>query len=489
MRVKQSGKSRPARTLPWERRQRKTLRTIYLVVALTILVMGFPKLYFHWQMARENRLIRAMGLPATLDEMNRDGPDTPTVTEAEAYAKAFEILTAKEVIPQDWSIRLRIEDAALDHPFASDLLRDMQKNVSQYSQALDLLEIAVQFPIHRYPAEIRERYRSEHSLAAGLSDAVHQLAFAALLAAERHDPDETCRRLLTMMTVIESMRFEYADGGLYSRTRHLRFAQDALMHALALVAFTDEQLASLTKVWLDADDPLAVVRMLAVSRQKDLQIFQYPQWVMGGHRDRWGALDDYRPNTTKRLLVTTDILGWNAGDKVRFLREMRDLISISLKPWHTFLPGFDQREYEYFRRFSYPHNYVPRLSQHILCAMMHFMSVHFQSTAELRVSAAALGLERYRLRYGQYPAALDQLVPDFLPVVPVDPADGVPLRYCFTETGVAVYSISIDLKDDGAVPPAIPRHPRCTGDTIFELRPARGWTDSSTRAEPTEDEP
>jgi hypothetical protein len=487
MRVKQSGKSRPARTLPWERRQRKTLRTIYLVVALTILVMGFPKLYFHWQMARENRLIRAMGLPATLDEMNQDGPDTPSATHAEAYAKAFDILLAKDAVPFDSHIARRIEESPLDQPLDSKILQDIRKNMARCAPALDLLETAAQSPIRRFPAEIRGRYESRHSLRIGADRAADQLAFAALLAAEDHDPDEACRWLLTLMTVIDSMRLEYADGAYYFRIASLKLARDALEHALALVEFSDDQLAALVEAWIDADDPKAVLRMLAAERQEQLVIYRYPQLVISRYSSRWSSLDRLGPNTTRRTLVTTDILGWNAGDKVRYLREMRGLISALSEPWHMFLPRFEHLEEKYIRQPDYPLVYYPRLSQRIMGEALHHATYFLQSTAELRLTAAALALERYRLRYGQYPDALDELAPDFVPAVPVDPANGGPLRYCFTDTGVAVYSISMNLKDDGGISTAPYRHWRWDGDIVFELRPAMRRADFSMRPEAAED--
>jgi len=40
-----------------------------------------------------------------------------------------------------------------------------------------------------------------------------------------------------------------------------------------------------------------------------------------------------------------------------------------------------------------------------------------------------VALQRYHLRHQHYPSSLQDLVPDFLPSVPVDPADGKPFRY------------------------------------------------------------
>jgi hypothetical protein len=47
----------------------------------------------------------------------------------------------------------------------------------------------------------------------------------------------------------------------------------------------------------------------------------------------------------------------------------------------------------------------------------------------LRCAATACAVERFRLKYKKLPEKLEQLVPEFLPKVPIDPFDGKPLRY------------------------------------------------------------
>ena len=44
---------------------------------------------------------------------------------------------------------------------------------------------------------------------------------------------------------------------------------------------------------------------------------------------------------------------------------------------------------------------------------------------------------------------LEELVPQFLPSVPLDPYDGQPLRYKRLPAGFVVYSIGADGRDDG----------------------------------------
>jgi hypothetical protein len=70
--------------------------------------------------------------------------------------------------------------------------------------------------------------------------------------------------------------------------------------------------------------------------------------------------------------------------------------------------------------------------------------------------SAAIGLESYRRRVGAWPASLDELVPDFLPALPVDRFDGAPLRYRLFEGRPVLYSVGADGDDDGGRPPQRP---------------------------------
>lgn len=62
----------------------------------------------------------------------------------------------------------------------------------------------------------------------------------------------------------------------------------------------------------------------------------------------------------------------------------------------------------------------------------------------------ACAIERYRLAEGRLPAALTDLVPQFLDAIPSDVMDGQPLRYAVEpEGGYRLYSVGWNRRDDG----------------------------------------
>jgi hypothetical protein len=79
----------------------------------------------------------------------------------------------------------------------------------------------------------------------------------------------------------------------------------------------------------------------------------------------------------------------------------------------------------------------------------------------------AIALKGYHLRHGDYPASLNDLVPEFVAGIPRDPVDGQPLRYRRDAEGsFLLYSINTDGKDDGG-------DPRPEGDRL-SMNPTRG---------------
>jgi hypothetical protein len=82
----------------------------------------------------------------------------------------------------------------------------------------------------------------------------------------------------------------------------------------------------------------------------------------------------------------------------------------------------------------------------------HVLTRHFQILTERHLAATALAIRLYQADHdGRRPAALDDLVPDYLPRLPSDPfARGVrALGYRSDDTDPRVYSVGHDGRDDG----------------------------------------
>ena len=101
-----------------------------------------------------------------------------------------------------------------------------------------------------------------------------------------------------------------------------------------------------------------------------------------------------------------------------------------------------RQRYHPYRIFT--HMLLPALAQ------VHAKADRSLTTARLAMAVAAL--ERHRLANGGYPKALADLVPRFLPTVPLDPMDGQPLRYRLNADGsFTLYGVGPNHADDGGI--------------------------------------
>lgn len=71
--------------------------------------------------------------------------------------------------------------------------------------------------------------------------------------------------------------------------------------------------------------------------------------------------------------------------------------------------------------------------------------------AQMRLLEGDLAMRCFQHEHGRLPEELDELVPDFLSAVPIDPFTELPLIYRRTETGFLLYSTGPDQVDNGGV--------------------------------------
>ncbi|CAN5237299.1 hypothetical protein BH10PLA2_BH10PLA2_18020 [soil metagenome] len=89
----------------------------------------------------------------------------------------------------------------------------------------------------------------------------------------------------------------------------------------------------------------------------------------------------------------------------------------------------------------------PSVVAALFCYSIKFQHLDLQTRAKLRTACTALALERFEMANKRWPATLAELTPKFLPEIPLDPFDGQPLRLATSDTGVVVYSVSLDKED------------------------------------------
>ncbi len=73
---------------------------------------------------------------------------------------------------------------------------------------------------------------------------------------------------------------------------------------------------------------------------------------------------------------------------------------------------------------------------------------HDRYVAAVRCARAAVAVEIFRRDHGRWPNTLSELVPTYLPAVPIDPFTDQPVRMELLNDGLVVYSVGTDGEDD-----------------------------------------
>lgn len=120
-------------------------------------------------------------------------------------------------------------------------------------------------------------------------------------------------------------------------------------------------------------------------------------------------------------------------------------------PWSRDAEAYGQ---EIDANFNDP---IYKVRYQLMYILLPALSRTISSADELTMRRDALlvviAIELYKRDTGALPESLDELVPDYLPSVPRDIADGQPIRYRQTGDGsYTLYSIGGDMDDDGGVP-------------------------------------
>jgi hypothetical protein len=127
----------------------------------------------------------------------------------------------------------------------------------------------------------------------------------------------------------------------------------------------------------------------------------------------------------------------------------------------TFLEDWQERENKgglFREERNQPQSPFPYGPVQALCSSFSFYFIYawplYTSNFTMLISEVELGrtgiaVERYRNARGGIPEKLSDLVPAYLPAVPLDPWDGKPLRYKKLDKGYVIYSVGSDRKDDG----------------------------------------
>jgi|GEM_PF-860558 len=459
-----------ARPPYWTReRRRRWRRTATLVVVLLMVLLGTPLGIYEYriraQAAQAQRDIPTAADLAALTERHR--PNIAVVADPRAHMMIEQLhAQMNEIDERVWPSSERMqgswpgfelvlapsEEAAEDERNAvteRDSLDAAQRLLTAYREAGVIDDLLA---IRGAPVEVRKvpgapgqflNITLPHLSAARLQARV--MGAVMLLAIERGDTAAAVEALETMIALgracgDQPFLIEVLVGWAIDN-----MTADRVQRWLASNPSTGE-LDAIERVWQSRDPAASAAFAIDIETmcQKAFLASFFADPSMTRLAPIWGIGGAFARVAGQPLRTPGN---WEGNRNTIEASRARATAAIALEPWQRASPG----------AVPPPPDFVDAgLAQILTPALDSFTRAADSRRAAERVFRVSIALERWRLDHGDYPEALDQLVPQWLTAVPLDPWSGKPLGYRRVDRatdpfgrGFILYSLGPHGDDDG----------------------------------------
>ena len=417
------------------RRRRSRLHLLWQIPLLLVLLLVLAGVVLH-SVAKhrvDTRLaaIRQAGEPTTLEELQQwyATPADNAADWIEPLIASIDLDIADDtplppIMDDNWAIGMPLTDA---HRQTTQALLDLHD-----SQLTRLREADWRNVEARYPVDLAQGLDTLLPHYGQLRTTARLLALHGLMACDRGDVDDALRDVEVIRGLGRTLDREpilicfLVDLSLDEISRKLA------QHILLTADLTDPQLQRLQAIVQSPDRTPQFVRALAGERGLGLGTF---------FDDRLGFMGN-----PPSLLSAV----WK-GSGVKYLDESAGIDAYNLMIDSAARPYDQAPDIE---------QYIDNLPVIYLCTriMVPPLDVAFATTVRYQaandLAVLTIAAKRYQLKYGRWPARLDELAPEFVPDVPNDPFSpgGLsPYRYEPRPGGVILYSLGKDGVDDAGV--------------------------------------
>lgn len=421
-----------------------------IAVGLLLLAIAAMAVAIPLAMSRTERAIlasrdaaRAAGYPTNTAELDEWYVRVPVDRNAATYAEpAFAKLDLRRLLEKE-EPRIPLADRAaraplpLTGPLDPGVRAAVEGFLAENAESLELLHRAASCTEARYTVDYAEPYDThfERFGQAGVGAAL--LALEAVLAAEAGYTDKALSGLEDCLRFVETL----AGDPVMSAQDERYWAQHNVLQVLNRIlnrhALTDEQLSRIAALLQNVENNDTYYRGIAGWRCNGEAMID--QWIQYNEDLGLGHPVEYL-----RLR-----LGFVERDRRWFLECMDAVLEACRAPVDERFDRIEATRAVIRRRPMFTSDYYggPMLTED----NCEFFQGHLWAFARLRCARAALAVERYRLAHGALPETLDDLVPEYLKGVPLDPFAKAPLKYLRKDGGYSVYSVGRDRKDDGGI--------------------------------------
>ena len=395
--------------------------------------------------------IRMTGLPTNGKELNAYYPAVPdnenaalVMTQAFALVRNYPDSRSNEVA------NFKIP------PRGQSLITGQKQLLSGYvemnSAALDKMREAIKLPESRYPVDYTPGPGTLLLHLGKLKGLATIVSCKSFLASESDDTTNAVTEIKNMVAMAQTLDQEPDMIAQLVRIALIAIAKNSLDHCFNVNSLNESELAGLASAFSQAEKTnlmgQALIGELAIntpvfqlvrSRSKSaVELVEGAQQV-GGFSTH--ALDFWLIHEPRFFRA----IGFWDRDLLYYLDVMETNIAlVRFAPPQNLAAADNFKKAE--KEVEQNHYYLSKL---FVTALSSAVTKEANNFAYLRTSITAIAVERFRLAHGRLPENLNELVPQFLSAVPIDPFDGQPLRYHRLAKGYVIYSIGSDDHDDG----------------------------------------
>ncbi len=414
-----------------------------MIGTFVALVLGVPGgVYLAWLQGAKADLDREIAAIVAARE-------PLTTTELTAY---YALPPGERNLTADWQAALAPLAAAaqqLTHhdlpPLGQSLPNEqgLRDSLAKMQPQIDLLHTLADQPGEvRYPHDFAGGASMLMPEIDALQGARHMLELEFQIAARQGDTARVLRNLQTRVRMADTLASEPIAVALLMRASLHRTALRDIQHYANLQPdLADADLAALQALARDIDYQPQLRTVLLGERALAYQAHHY----------RFRNEDELVSAAASGPRVTThDASGVvNPECCAITLRQYSELIAAAKLPTAQQLDAVDSLHQDFELLGDTPFS-VWRYGRALVWKQIPQSVAYLAKATTYRdLTDVALAMHRYRQANGDFPADLNDLVPNFLPTLPVDPCDGRPLRMKLEPTTLTLYSVGIDRIDDG----------------------------------------
>lgn len=395
-------------------------------------------LCFHLQWRHELNLLKATGCPVTPEEALARYQTPPPGQNAWAYyaeaQRYFDANPAADTVP----IVCQPAPENLDEPLTDDAKQIARVHLATVKNGLEALHRAVSLPFCRFPGNFSQPdYSSEHEMI--IRNAARYLALETLMAIEDGDSAAASNTFVASLAVGKHLLQQPVIMGFLMAAGTDRQAFSILYRMVHRIGLTDREWLGVQEALFEAEERTKLETAIGGEFCRALQArAQYASLKDLGEKALTliFGFDNVDSMTLEQLAPWIFPIagalywstGWEKHTQAWTMQLTRDQMKLAKNPddmakYAAAKSALGSRWNDFGERM---------ILQGVTATIWESFPIHL---TRLRCAEAAAAIERYRVQYGRPPNTLQDLVPEFLAKLPLNPYDLTPIVYRITPNG------------------------------------------------------